>query len=52
MTERSNLKLKKEKNPWSLTIRLLNILLILVIVGIVVFVGLWFVGIYGMNVRG
>ncbi|MFF2156909.1 hypothetical protein ACFVVQ_16595 [Paenibacillus chitinolyticus] len=52
MTERSNLNLKREKNPWSLTIRLLNILLILVILGIVVFVGLWFVGIYGMNAKG
>ncbi|MFD7524089.1 hypothetical protein [Paenibacillus chitinolyticus] len=52
MTERSNLNLKREKNPWSLTIRLLNIWLILVIVGIALYVGLWIVGIYGMNAKG
>ncbi|MCY9588748.1 hypothetical protein [Paenibacillus chitinolyticus] len=50
MNERSNLK--REKKPWSLTIRLLNILLILVILGIALYVGLWIVGIYGMNAKG
>ncbi|MCY9588747.1 hypothetical protein [Paenibacillus chitinolyticus] len=48
MNERSNLK--REKNPWSLTIRLLNILLILVILGIALYVGLWLVTILGINI--
>lgn len=52
MTDRPNSNPNPEKNPWGLTIRLLNILLILAIAGIVVFVGLWFVGIYGMNAKG
>ncbi|MFC9775616.1 hypothetical protein [Paenibacillus chitinolyticus] len=50
MNERSNLNLKREKNPWSLTIRLLNILLILVILGIALYVGLWIVAILGINI--
>ncbi|SEF91851.1 hypothetical protein [Paenibacillus sp. UNC499MF] len=52
MTELPNRNAKPEKNQWSLTIRLLNILLILVIAGIALYVGLWLVGIYGMNVTG
>ena len=50
MTERSNLNLKREKNPWSLTIRLLNILLILVIAGIALYVGLWLITLLGINI--
>ncbi|EGL15502.1 MULTISPECIES: hypothetical protein [unclassified Paenibacillus] len=50
MIERSNLNLKREKNPWSLTIRLLNILLILVILGIALYLGLWIVTILGINI--
>ncbi|MGX4583845.1 hypothetical protein [Paenibacillus chitinolyticus] len=50
MTERSNLNLKREKNLWSLTIRLLNILLILVILGIALYVGLWIVTILGISI--
>ncbi|MGE6228730.1 hypothetical protein [Paenibacillus chitinolyticus] len=50
VTERSNLNLKREKNPWSLTIRLLNILLILVIAGIALYVGLWLITLLGINI--